>query len=115
MADTTFAEALHIPLVAVASSLIGRAGYDPERRILAVQFAKTGTIKHYAGVEESLADDFFRAESKGAFLNKHIFTKFQVERMTGPCARCGDEGWVGETCEDCGTATYQAVAPRAER
>lgn len=101
-----------IPLVAVESSLVAMAGYHPEKRILALQFKQSGTIKHYAGISEELADRFFGCISKGRFLNTEIFNKFEVARMTGPCPNCGLEGWVGETCDDCGTADFTAAPAR---
>lgn len=108
MAGERMAE--RIPLVPVESSMVSMAGYNPVKKILAIEFAKSGTIKHYAGVSEELSDEFFRAESKGRFLSSRVFNKFEVERMTGPCPNCGIEGWIGEPCTDCGTADY-APAP----
>ncbi len=105
--------AIKIPMEPLESSLVAAAGYDAERRILAIQFAKTGTIKHYAGVSLQQATDFYTAASKGQFLTKHIFNHFEVARMTGPCPRCGSEGWIGELCDDCGTETF-APAVRQE-
>jgi len=101
------AGAEHIPLVPVESSMIAAAGYNPVKHILAILFAKSGTIKHYAGVPETLVDAFFSAESQGKFLAANVFNKFEVERMTGPCPACGSEGWLGDKCDDCGTADYQ--------
>jgi hypothetical protein len=104
--------AVKIPLEPIASSLVGAAGYDAEKQILAIQFAKTGTIKHYAGVALQAATDFYTAASKGQFLTAHIFNKHNVERMTGPCPKCGSEGWIGDTCADCGTASHAAPEPK---
>jgi len=107
-------KAERIPLVPIESSLVSMAGYNQAKRILAIEFAKTGTIKHYAGVSESVADAFFDAASHGRFLTSFIFNKFQVERMTGPCPHCGSEGWLGDTCDDCGTADYAPVPEKAK-
>jgi hypothetical protein len=104
-----------IPLVAVTSSLVAAAGYHPVKHILAIQFADSGTIKHYAGVSEELSDQFFASESKGRFLTKQVFNKFEVERMTGPCPNCGSEGWAGETCSDCGTAEHRVPVKPSEQ
>lgn len=98
-----------IPLEAVVSSNLAAVGYNPAKQILAVQFAKSGIIIHYAPVPPELAADLGAAESKGAFYAKHIRGKIQGERMTMPCPNCNDEGWIGETCSDCGTAQYTAV------
>lgn len=100
---------IRIPLEAVESSNLGAVGYDPQRRILAVQFAKTATIFHYASVSQELVAELMTAESKGKVYASKIRGKFSGMRMTGPCRNCGLEGWVGDDCEDCGTAQHEAV------
>lgn len=101
------AEKIH--LERVASTNLGAIGYNPHKCILAVQFAKTGIVFHYAGITNELMKRFLEAESFGKFYGKEIRGKFTGQRMTGPCAKCGAEGWAGDTCEDCGTAKYQEV------
>ena len=101
-------DAIRIIMEPVTSSNLDAAGYDPQRKILAVQF-KSGMIYHYAGVEPDLAFELYAAESKGRFYSAHIRGKFSAQRMTGPCAQCGDEGWIGDRCSACGAADYQAV------
>jgi hypothetical protein len=98
-----------IHLERVASSNLEAIGYNPHKRILAVQFAKTGIIFHYAGIENALMNRFLEAESFGKFYSQNIRGRFEAERMTGPCEKCGAEGWVGDTCDDCGTGKHQAV------
>ena len=97
-----------IPLEPIASSSLSAIGYNPAKQILAVQF-KNGTIFHYAGISLDLAGELGLADSKGSFYAKNIRGKFQAERMTGVCSQCGDEGWIGEECGDCGCSDYQAV------
>jgi hypothetical protein len=104
---------IRIPLEGITSSNLAAFGYDADRKILAIQF-KSGAIYHYAGIDLLLANELYGAESRGSFYAKNIRGKFQGERMTGPCANCGDEGWVGDKCTDCGTAVYEAV-PFKER
>ena len=87
------------------SGLLAAVGYNPEKQILAVEFA-SGAIFHYAGIPADLVQRFVEAESLGKFYTLQIRGKFQGEKMTGPCANCGAQGWVGETCTDCGTAAY---------
>lgn len=99
--------ALHVPLEPVVSTNLSAIGYDPKRRILAVQFASSGDIMHYAGVPPKLAGDFKRAESFGKFYAQHVRGKFQADKMTGPCLDCGDRGWIGERCKECGRAPYE--------
>lgn len=95
-----------IPLEEVTSSNISAAGYDPTKRIMAVQF-KSGLIIHYAEVPLETVTAFYIAESKGKFYSSTIRSKFPAEAMTGPCPACGDTGWIGDKCVDCGTADYQ--------
>lgn len=94
-----------IPLVPIASSNLAAVGYNEAKRILAIEF-KSGAIYHYAGVPEEVAGEFAVAESRGKFYAAHIKGKYQGQKMTGPCPNCGDSGWIGETCQDCGTAEY---------
>jgi hypothetical protein len=101
-----------IPLEAVTSSNLAAIGYDPQKKILAVQF-RSGAIFHYAGVSLETATAFYAAESKGKHFAHAIRGLYQGEKMTGPCPKCGDTGWVGDRCEDCGCAAYVAT-PRKE-
>lgn len=103
-----------IALEVVPSKNLAAIGYNPQKRILAVQFATTGIIFHYADIPQQLMAEFAGAESFGRFYGERIRGKFQGERMTGPCANCGAEGWIGDDCDDCGTAKH-AAAPRKER
>ncbi len=105
--------AIQIPLEPVTSTNLDAIGYDLERSILAVRF-KSGIVFHYASVPTGAALALFEAESKGRCYSKDIKGKYPGERMTGPCAKCGDEGWIGERCSDCGCGDYTAV-PRIER
>lgn len=100
-----------IPLEELQSSNISGAGYKAEKRILAVRF-KSGDIFHYAGVSTEMALAFYAADSKGRYYAEHIKGKFNGQKMTGKCPKCGDgPGWLEETCSDCGTAVY-ADAPK---
>lgn len=89
----------------VKSSVIAAVGYDSGKRILAVMF-HTGHIVNYADVSIQMALDLVAAQSIGAYYSKHIRGKFSGRRMTGPCGNCGDEGYIGDTCTDCGTGQY---------
>ena len=93
----------------VGSSSIVGAGYNPQKQVFAVRFT-SGAIYHYAPVTLDQATDFYAAESKGRYYAAHIKGKVSGQRMTGTCPQCGDEhGWVGDACEDCGTAVYAEV------
>lgn len=98
--------AIRIELEHVESSTIKAIGYDMVRRILAVKF-ETDAIRHYAGVPQEVALEFYSAPSKGQYYNLNIRGKYEAEPMTGDCPKCGARnGWIGDTCEDCGCAEY---------
>jgi len=107
--------ATKIPMLPVESSNIAAVGHDAERKLLAVRF-RSGSIFHYANIEPELHERFLSAESLGQFFGTQIRGKFPGAKMTGDCPKCGAKnGWVGETCADCGCAEYvdtpKAVKP----
>ena len=93
---------------AVTSSNIAAVGYDADSQTLAVEF-KHGHVYHHLGVPASVVDDFDQAESKGRFYAANIKGKFKSEMMTGVCPSCGDTGWIGRECVDCGTRDYAEI------
>ena len=111
MAPTTATTPYVIPQEPVTSSNLASVGYDLERQIIACTF-KSGDVWHYAGVSPEIAQALFEAESKGKFYSVNIKGKFAAEKMTGPCPQCGDgPGYLGVTCESCGTAAYAPKEP----
>lgn len=103
-----------IDLEAIESSNLAAVGYNPEKRILAIQF-KSGQIYHYADVSLETATEFYGSESRGRYYAQHVRGKLAGQLMTGECPKCGHKhGWIGDTCSDCGTATYVEI-PRPER
>jgi hypothetical protein len=100
------ATAEKITLQAFASTNLAALGYNAEKKILAVQF-KSGAIYHYADIPLKLALGFLQTDSVGRYYATQIKGKYPGQRMTGPCPACGSEGWIGDRCEDCGTADYQ--------
>jgi hypothetical protein len=97
---------IRVPLEAIQSSNLQAIGYDPRRLILAVQF-NSGDIYHYASVPLETFAEFYGADSKGRYYAANIRGKFTGQKMTGPCPKCGARGFAGETCADCGCATYE--------
>jgi hypothetical protein len=98
--------AAHIPMEPVESSNLSAIGYDPERSILAVAF-KSGAIFHYATIDQALFFEFYNSLSKGSFYADNIKGKMPGQKMTGECPKCGAKnGWIGETCADCGCEVY---------
>lgn len=97
---------LRIQLEDIESSTIGAIGYDAHRQILAIRYKTKRQIRHYAGVSPQVAEEFYCALSKGQYFNQHIKGQYSVEQQTGDCPKCGDHGWIGDTCENCGCAPY---------
>jgi len=95
----------------VGSSNLHAVGYDPARRILAVEF-KDGNVFHYREVEVGLAERFLEASSLGGFYSRHIKGRYRAERMTGPCEKCGILGVVDTTCTDCGCGVHRKLETR---
>ncbi len=102
-----------IPLEPIGSSNLKAIGYDPATTVLVVQFLN-GSIFHYAGVPLEVAVAFGGAASKGTFYGTQIRQHYKSERMTGPCKVCEVEGWIGDTCVNCGRGQHVA-AVKAER
>lgn len=94
-----------IPRGPVRSGTIGTVGYDTTSHTLAIEF-QSGHLYYFAGVAPDVAADFLKAESIGKTFSQEIRGRYQSEKMTGRCASCGDIGWLGDTCSDCGTAGY---------
>lgn len=104
----------HIELEDVVSSNIGALGYNDRKRIAALRF-KSGEIFHFAGVPREVFWAWYTAESKGKFFRAEIQGKYQGDKMTGHCPKCGALGWVGELCEDCGCAEIVADVRKMKR
>ena len=64
----------------VVSSNISSIGYDPESRILEVEF-NNGSIYHYYGVTEALYNGLMSATSHGSFLHQMIKDRFRYTRI----------------------------------
>jgi len=98
-----------IPMETVTSSNLDAIGYDTAAKTLAIGFI-SGHIHHYFDVPEQTVVDLAMAESKGKFYSQNIKGKFTSEKMTGKCEACGDIGWLGDECTDCGTKHYARAA-----
>ena len=62
-----------------SSSVIDRAAFDDEARILCLRFPETGCY-FYFGVPPALFDGLCQAESAGQYFNAHIKDRFRCER-----------------------------------
>ena len=98
-----------IDLTPVESSVFSAIGHNSQKSILALKY-RSGAIHHYAGFSTDKYIDFTSAESLGSYFTRNIKNQHQAEKMTGECPKCGAQhGWLTETCDDCGTATFQVV------
>lgn len=59
----------------VTSSAIASIGYDPVARVLEVEFA-SGNVYRYFDVPSDAHDRFLVADSKGAWFNREIRSRF---------------------------------------
>lgn len=66
--------------IAVESSNLAAIGYDPEARVLEVEFKKGG-VYQYAEVPTEEYEALMSAESKGKYLAAYIKPRY-------PCTRC---------------------------
>ncbi len=55
----------------VSSSAVASIGYDPQRRVLEVEFASTGVYR-YLDVDPAEVEELHRSESKGRYVNEQI-------------------------------------------
>lgn len=94
-----------IELEPIESSNLEALGYNVKKQIAALKF-KNGHIFHYVGMTPEQFLEWYGAESKGGWYARNVRGKLHGEKMTGHCPKCGDLGWVGETCGDCGCAPY---------
>ena len=66
--------------IPIISSTIRSAGYDPENKVLEVEF-KNGEIWRYAGVPENCWREFYYASSKGSYFMSQIRPRFTESRV----------------------------------
>ena len=64
----------------VRSSALTSVGYDPEARVLEVEF-RSGKIYQYLDVSPELHAWLMRIENKGGFLNRKIDGHFEFRRV----------------------------------
>ena len=62
------------------SSQVAEYGYDPDRRLLVIEF-KSGGVYEYRGVPFDVFEGFIDAPSKGKFINQHIKGNYECEKQ----------------------------------
>ncbi len=65
-----------------ASSMIKEVGYDENRMLLEVTFAR-GSVFHYEAVPQYIWVAFKEAESKGKYFHQNIKTTFVAHKIRG--------------------------------
>ena len=70
--------ALAADMLSVKSSLIDKAGYDPETKVLSIQMNNSSDVYTYEAVPQAVYDDFLEADSKGAYYVKHIKGQYKT-------------------------------------
>lgn len=72
--------ALAADMQSVKSSLIDKAGYDPETKVLSIQMNNSSDVYTYEAVPQAVYDGFLEAESKGAYYVKHIKGQYKTDK-----------------------------------
>jgi len=67
--------------VAVESNTLRSIGYDPERRLLEVEFS-SGRIYSYEGVPPEMHDWLMRSKGKGGYFNRMIRDRYPMRDVT---------------------------------
>ena len=60
-----------VEMVYIESSNLQAIGYDEIQQILYIEFKKSGTYQYF-GVDKSIYDGFFNADSKGKYFDQTI-------------------------------------------
>jgi hypothetical protein len=64
----------------VQSSSLRSVGFDPNEKVLEVEF-QSGGVYQYFGVPEAIFRELMLASSKGAFFNRRIADHFPYKRI----------------------------------
>lgn len=70
-----------IPRIRVRSSSLAAIGHNAEENVLVVEFVN-GSVYRYLDVPAQTYQQLLRAESKGAYFNRLVRTRFGYERLT---------------------------------
>lgn len=67
--------------VAVESNSLRSVGYDPEKRVLEVEFC-SGRIYSYLDVPPEMHDWLMRSKGKGGYFNRMIRDRYEMRDVT---------------------------------
>jgi hypothetical protein len=67
--------------VAVESNSLRSVGYDPDERVLEVEFS-SGRIYSYFGVPPEMHDWLMRSKGKGGYFNRMIRDRYPMQDVT---------------------------------
>lgn len=65
----------------VESTTVASVGYEPEVSTLEIEF-RTGAAYQYFAVPRHIFDGLLGAQSKGAFFNEHIKSRYPFRRLS---------------------------------
>lgn len=68
----------------VESTALASVGYDPERRVLEIEFRSTGRVYEYLEVPQTLHAWLMRVPDKGGVFNRMIEGEFEFRRVDAP-------------------------------
>jgi hypothetical protein len=71
---------LPVPRTAVVSRSVRSLGYDPEQKVLEVEW-RSGAVYRYFEVPAAVAQWLERVRSKGAFLNRLVKESYRYEQV----------------------------------
>ncbi len=64
----------------VESGMLREVGYDPEKRVLVVEFT-SGQVYEYYDVPPEVYDGLIRAESHGEYFRAHVRGAYRYRRL----------------------------------
>lgn len=68
----------------VESTALRSVGYDPERKVLELEFKDNGAVWQYFKLPKSVYNKFIHAESLGNYFVTHIKGKYPEEQAEYP-------------------------------
>lgn len=72
MPEEDYSDLLAIARTPVESSNVAAMAYDPDRKIIILEYKKGGAVYAYLDCEGKLYSDLEEAESKGSFVDIHL-------------------------------------------
>jgi len=100
------------PVVRDKASHVKSIGFDAASSTLEIEFS-SGAIYDYAGVPQSLYDEFVKADSLGSFVATRIRGAFEYKRLHAE--NCTPEAKDGCSCQNCWCHKLTATSRETEK